>query len=120
MGMMKPQAFTYSLDEVCQRFGQTAESGIARTQRWQINFLDRLIATKGFPAPLPILSGGELTDTLKPKSRWNMAAVDHWFDDRQTPNVTAAEERSRRVQGERTMDDRAQRLGLSLVNGGRS
>ncbi|WP_157013624.1 hypothetical protein [Sphingomonas parapaucimobilis] len=117
---MKPEAFTYSLEDVMRRFGQTADTGIARTPRWQLQFAARLIEKQAFPAPLPILSGVELTDALKPKSRWNMAAVDRWFEDRVTPEVTAAQERSRRREGERTMDDRAQRLGLSLVNGDRA
>lgn len=119
MGMRQPKAFTYSLEDVMRRFGQTADSGIARTARWQMQFAARLIEKQRFPPPLPIMSGPELTEALKPKSRWNMAAVDQWFSDRNAPEVSAAEERSQRREGERTMDDRAQRLGLSLVNGGR-
>lgn len=117
MGILQPQSFTYGLDDLMKRLGQTAGHGITRTERWQLRFIERLIEQHAFPAPLPLLTGVDLTSAPRRKSRWQQAAVDLWFDERTPPAAREAEDRGARIEGEREMDARASAIGLSIITG---
>lgn len=104
-------SFTYGLGDTMRRFGQEH-----RSTRWQIDYLTRLIASDGFPAPLPLPSREGLTRDVKPRSRWPQDSVDRWFDDR-TPPTDGIDPRAARLAGD-IMDARAASMSpLRLVGG---
>lgn len=106
--------FTYGLTDIMRRLGQPGHG-----DRWQVNYVTRLIAGAGFPPPLPLARGARLFAEVKAASRWNQRAVDRWFEDRAGPESASAAIAELRA-GEQAMDDRARRLALRLVQGGRS
>jgi hypothetical protein len=105
--------FTYGLADNMRRLGQEH-----RSHRWQIAYATLLIASEGFPAPLPLPSGDGLTSDVKPRSRWAQDSVDRWFDDRTPPGATDAIDRQAARDAGDVMDQRAAALGpLRLVGG---
>ena len=111
--------FTMGLGEVIARLGQQTGPRGDRKTCWQIRYVEQLIASAGFPAPLPLLSGDGLVESVKPASRWPIAAVELWFDDR-GPAGPAAADRARQRAADAEMDARAAQLGLSIIAGGRA
>jgi hypothetical protein len=106
-------SFTYGLADNMRRFGQEH-----RPTRWQIDYLTRLIATEGFPAPLPLPAGEGLTHEVKPRSRWQQDSVDRWFDDRTPPGTSDAVDRQAARAAGDVMDARAAAFApLRLVGG---
>lgn len=103
----RPQ--TYGLADIMRMFGQARH-----TQRWQIAYAERLIAAQGFPKPLPLPLGEALTDAVRPKSRWIMAAVDRWFDDRTPPVSETRDAIAAKAAGD-VMDSRASSLAAQIL-----
>lgn len=112
--------FTYDIEAIVRRLGQDMHKGRERSPSWKIAYVDRLIAIEHFPEPFPLLVAGRLTQRVYSRSRWNRAAVDQWFDSRTPPGAVAHTDVAAQREGVRTMDERAARLGLSLVEGGRA
>lgn len=93
MGSYVPHAFTYGLQDVCRRLGESVDAGRARTERWQVSYVNGLIDRYGFPPPNPLMIGTRWHDGAHASSRWPQVAVDQWFEDRLPPDAAAAEER---------------------------
>jgi hypothetical protein len=77
---------TYDIHYIARRMGQGHAS-----QNWQVAYLTKLIAARGFPAPLPVMHGDEIVDRILPrKSRWLREPVDAWFDGQIPPEALPA------------------------------
>lgn len=101
-GAASRPSFTYGLADNMRRLGQEH-----RSLRWQMAYATLLIASEGFPAPLPVKSGDGLTSDVKPRSRWAQDSVDRWFDDRTPPGTTDAVDRQAARDAGDLMDARA-------------
>lgn len=107
--------FTYSLFDIMRRLGAEA-----RCLKWQLTYVERLQAEYAFPKPFPARHRGALTEAAVPSSRWDAAAVNHWFGDRLPPEAEATLDREAMRAGETVMDARAQVIGLRIHEGGRA
>lgn len=106
--------FTYGLADNMRRLGQEH-----RSLRWQMAYATLLIAEQGFPAPLPLASGGNLTSDVKPRSRWPQDSVDRWFDDRTPPGTADAVDRQAAREAGDIMDNRAAAFAPLRIVGGK-
>lgn len=102
-------ASTCGLFDVAGRLGQANRSVpfLRRT-------IDALIATKDFPAPFPTVRGATIIDTVTADSRWPLAAVDAWFDDRLPPSARGLIGQAERVE----IDSRLSNRAFTLFSGG--
>lgn len=100
----------YSLFDCARLFGvYSRPNGGMRSARWIAGYLEQLIAAEDFPAPFPVRVGRALVRTVTPRSRWDVCAVDRWFDDRLPPGTLAAD-------FDRAAADAAQRLAAAARN----
>ena len=108
------RTFTWGLGEIIRRLGQERIGERERSTRWRIGYLSKMVAA-GFPKPLPVLIGDTLTDEVCAKSRWPIAEVEAWFENRTPPGGTSASEVEARRAGESDMDDRAAQIGRAIA-----
>lgn len=80
-----PETPTMGAASVVAMLGQAHGHGRA----WHLRYLDGLIASHGFPAPLPVQHGETLTTRVVwGKSRWLSAAVSQWIENWSLPPGT--------------------------------
>lgn len=96
---------TTHLYEIAGRLGQAhrAPAYLCRT-------LDALIAEEGFPAPFPLARAGGVRKSAHRDSRWPLAAVDQWFEDRLPPAARGRLDAAERVEVDSRLSARAARL----------
>jgi hypothetical protein len=87
------------------------------SDRRMLAYVRLLIASAGFPAPLPMDRGGQLVTDPTPRSRWLRAAVDAWLENQLPPDGAALAERRAAAEAADKMDRRAS--NLRLVRGGK-
>lgn len=95
-------ASVWSFQEVCRRLGLTG-----RAERYQLAYIDGLIAEFGFPRPLPVRSRGRFIESAHRKATWQAAAVEAWLLDRLPPDVAAAQARREADAAAERLDARA-------------
>ena len=108
--------YTCTLTYIMQRLGQSH-----RSTRWQLAYVAQLIATEGFPQPLPYFTrnasgGGRMHREPRNASRWPTGTVDQWFDGHAPAMPDVAAER----EGAHDMDEAASRIGrrFRVIDGG--
>lgn len=114
MALTSPNTQTFDLHTVAARFGQQV-----RTPRWQITYLQRLVDNYNFPKPLPLMVADRMVDDVRRLSKWDRNAVNAWFEDR-APTTDGPGDPAARRMAEKDMDARAEKLGWSIVSGGRA
>jgi hypothetical protein len=102
-------ADTCGIFDIAGRIGQAH-----RTPRYICATLDAMILGAGFPAPFPLARGGVLVDGAHRDSRWPLAAVDRWFDDRD-PGTAAGVGQAERHE----IDSRLSARAMGLFGGAR-
>jgi hypothetical protein len=113
---------TCGLFDILARLGQAQAGTRRRSPAWAARYIQALIDREGFPAPLPILHGDKLCREIRTRSRWQLAAVDAWFDDQAGPAASNHVDAAAARQAAQAMDERAFHLGapqLTLHQGGR-
>lgn len=106
-----PEARTCNFGYVQKQLGRDGLS-----QPRMVQYLRRLIADHGFPAPLPtIVKGGKTTKDVHPSSRWIRAAVIAWFDGYIPPDCAATIDDKAYAAAALSMDTAA--TNLRLVGG---
>lgn len=83
-----------------------------------VTYVRALVASRGFPPPLPHEKRGHLVEEVTVNSRWLRSAVDAWLDDFLPPEAAASVDRAQRAAAADEMDAAA--FGLRLVRGGRA
>lgn len=114
---------TCGLFDILARLGQARHGGRQRSFAWGARYVQALINGDGFPPPLPLLHGSTLAREIRPRSRWQLAAVDAWFDEAAGPAATSAADAAAARHAADAMDARAFNLGapnLVLHQGGRN
>lgn len=86
-------AHTVGIYDIAGRLGQAH-----RRPAYLCRTIDALIAERDFPAPFPLLKGGELSTAAHTDSKWARAAVDAWFDNNLPPAARAAVDLAERVE----------------------
>lgn len=98
---------TYDIGAITRRMGVDR-----RSRPWQVRYLTRLIAERGFPKPLPTMYGAAVTDEIKPTwSRWVREAVDAWFDGQLPPSALAAISAAERAEVDAKIAGRLEAMG---------
>lgn len=113
---------TCGVFDILSRLGQARHGGRQRSFPWAARYVQALIDGDGFPPPLPLLHGSVLTRDIRPRSRWQLAAVDAWFDDAAGPAASNHADAAAARHAADAMDSRAFNLGapnLVLHQGGR-
>lgn len=116
---LSPGDRTCGLADIINRLGQAKGPRGERGIRWRVDYLQGLVDRFAFPAPLPAGVGEALSDRVRPGSRWFVAAVDRWCEDRDPSGGGEADRAARRA-GEQEMDARAAAIGLRVLEGGRA
>lgn len=81
-------------------------------------YLQALVDSHGFPAPLPAMVGSKIVTAVNKDSVFMRAAVEQWLADQLTPAAQAALDQTARTDAMAEMDDAAG--ALHLVAGGRA
>lgn len=113
---------TCGLFDIIARLGVQRHGGRPRSVSWAARYVQALIDDEGFPKPLPLFDRGKLARDIRPRSRWQRAAVDAWFDEASGPAAAAAIDAAAARDAAAAMDARAANLGaphLVLHQGGR-
>lgn len=113
---------TCSLFDILARLGAQQHGGRRRSFAWGARYVQALIDAEGFPQPLPAFRSSKLTREIGRASRWQLAAVDAWFDEASGPAAAAAIDAAAARDAAAAMDARAANLGaphLVLHQGGR-
>lgn len=99
---------TCNIQWICKQLGFRG-SDAAR-----VKYVSGLIATHGFPPPLPHLKwGGGISDAVNAtRSEWLRAGVLKWFDDYMPPAAAAALEEQAELAAAEEMDRAAGNLAL--------
>lgn len=82
--------------------------------RWQLAYVEALIANDGFPVPLPLYRQGRPVAGVKLASRWQRIAVDKWFEDRLPPEAAEAEDARERLAANDDMDAAAAAVAATV------
>ncbi|WP_404480025.1 hypothetical protein [Novosphingobium sp. BL-52-GroH] len=117
--ILSPQASadttTVGILYIRRRLGQDDFKARRLTQ-----YVSLLVREKGFPPPLPSMTGGRLTDDVTMKSQWLRHAVDAWLGDLLPPDNAMSVDRAAMADAAREMDEAAGNLGLRVIAGGRA
>lgn len=114
---------TCGLFDILARLGQSRRGNRQRTFAWAARYVQGLIDGEGFPAPLPLLQGTTVSRDIRKGSRWQLVAVDAWFDAALDPAASAHVDAAAARRAAEAMDARAFGLGapnLVLHQGGRN
>jgi predicted DNA-binding transcriptional regulator AlpA len=96
---------TCGLYDIAGRLGQAH-----RSPAYLCRTIDALIAGEAFPSPYPLVSAGRLVKGAHRDSRWPIAAVDAWFEDRLPPNARDLVDQAERVEIDSRLSARAVQL----------
>jgi len=78
-----------------------------------VRYVAALVADSGFPEPFPLFVKGQgNTREVRLGSRWNVRAVDAWFDGQLPPDLACAISQQDMARAADTMDQRAANLRL--------
>lgn len=94
---------------ICRQLGQSGSEAAL------VDYLERLIAERGFPRPFPHRAhGGKLVDAVHfQRSRWIRAGVEQWLSDYLPPAAAAALDQAAEAAAAAEMD----RAALRLIGG---
>lgn len=113
---------TCGLFDILARLGQSRRGARPRSFSWAARYVQALIEGEGFPAPLPLFHRNAVSRDIRPGSRWQLAAVDAWFDAALDPAASAHVDAAAARRAAEAMDARVFGLGapnLVLHQGGR-